>query len=93
MPRRGPVGVAVLVLCGAVMLLLALVLGSWSDQAFAAYALALGAIGVWALAIATGYSARRGNPIVPWFLRSLAAIAATVLVVVISWMVTDSNRR
>jgi hypothetical protein len=72
-------------LVGAFMFLEALVLGSWSVQWIAAYAMAFGALAVWGFTVAAAVATHRRRPVRPWIVGCLVTIAATLVVVTVSW--------
>jgi fatty acid desaturase len=93
MKARSYVALATLFLLGALMLLGALALGSFSIQWIGAYALAIGALTVWGFTAAAGYTAYRGRPMRPWSVRSGVTVAASLVVVVVAWGPTAANFR
>jgi hypothetical protein len=74
----------------AIVLLEALVVGSWSDQAVAAWLLLFGALGLGGMATAAVVAARAGRVIRRWILGYVGVLAATLTLVVVSWMVTNA---
>ena len=81
-----------LLLCGALMLFLALGL-SWSQQWIAEVVLAVGGLTVWGFTAAAIHAGHRRRPIRPWIIRSFIVFAAVFIVSVVSWNAIDAIRR
>jgi hypothetical protein len=81
-----------LYLLAAVVLLEALVIGSFSIQTVAASILFLGGLVLGGMAAAAVVAAKRGRAVRRWLLGYAAILAATLTLAVVSWIVTDALR-
>ena len=82
-----------LYLLAAAALAEAFVVGSWSDQAVAAWLLVIGAVGLGGMATAAVIAARAGRVIRRWLLGYVGVLATTLILVVGSWMTTNALHR
>lgn len=81
-----------LYLLSGIVLLEALVVGSWSDQTAAAWVLLIGALALAATATAAVVATRRRIAIRRWIFVYIAILAGTLALVIVSWLVTDALR-
>ncbi len=73
------------------LLVLASLLVSLSDQLVATYVFALAGLTEWVLTGLAAYSSRHhASPLRPWIMRGVFTLGTSVVVVVVSWFVTDA---
>ncbi len=66
---------------------------SWSIQIVATYTFLLGGLTEWVIAALASHFGKRARPVRPWVIRGAFTAVATIMIVVVSWNITDAIHR